>query len=233
MKQSKTIITTALVLTGLLAASQTQAAAVTFNFSSSNAWTKSDLVFNSGTDSVTVGAFNGGNDTSVSSTRVFVGANSAGLVACSGGNSNTGGSATGCSGDEHTISSNGADEDIKFTFSQEVTLLSATFKYWDGKGSSASDMDDFSLFVGTTPRFTDQTIITGSNDGTATFNFATVGGDLTDSVFYIGARGDGDTFKLYSLTVEIPAVPEPSTYLLMLSGLGLLGWKFGRKSLQA
>jgi hypothetical protein len=52
-------------------------------------------------------------------------------------------------------------------------------------------------------------------------------------VFYIGARGDDDTFKLYSLTVEIPAVPEPSTYLLMLSGLGLLNWKFGRKGINA
>jgi hypothetical protein len=233
MKQSKTIITTALVLAGLFAASQTQAAAVTFNFSSSKPWTTSDLVFTSGSDSVTVGGFRGGNDTSVSSTRSFIGANSAGLVVCSGGGSNSGGSATSCSGDEHTIDSNGSDEDVKFTFSQEVTLLSATFKYWDDKGSSTSNMDDFSLFVGTAPRFTDQTIVTGSSDGTATFNFTTVGGDLTDSVFYIGARGDGDTFKLYSLTVEIPAVPEPSTYLLMLSGLGLLGWKFGRKSMNA
>lgn len=231
MKQSKTILTTALVLAGLFAASQTQAAAVTFNFSSSHGWTTSDLAFTSGTDSVTVGGFRGGNDTSVSSTRSFIGANSAGLVVCSGGGSNAGGSATSCSGDEHTIDSNGSDEDVKFTFSQEVTLLSATFKYWDGKGTSTSNMDDFSLFVGTTPRFTDQTIVTGSSDGTATFNFTTVGGDLTDSVFYIGARGDGDTFKLYSLTVEIPAVPEPSTYLLMLSGLGLLGWKFGRKGM--
>jgi hypothetical protein len=142
----------------------------------SHGWTTSDLAFTSGTDSVTVGGFRGGNDTSVSSTRSFIGANSAGLVVCSGGGSNAGGSATSCSGDEHTISSNGSNEDVKFTFSQEVTLLSATFKYWDGKGSSTSNMDDFSLFVGTTPRFTDQTIVTGFSDGTATFNFTTVGG---------------------------------------------------------
>ena len=80
-------------------------------------------------------------------TRTNVGANSSGLVVCSEGPSGSG-AATGCNPDQHLIDSSGTDEDVKFTFLSEVTLLSMTVTHW-------SNTDDFSLFVGGTVRGTD------------------------------------------------------------------------------
>jgi hypothetical protein len=60
--------------------------------------------------------------------------------------------------------------------------------------------------------------------GTARGNLWLIGAD------FVNADGNIDGFKLSNLTINTPAVPEPASWAMMISGFGLVGGAMRRRS---
>ena len=131
----------------------------------------------------------------------------------------------------HTVDGSGGLEFFELRFSTAVTLTSVSFGYFDAGVDTfrwAADSNTDGAF-GIDDEISMRTWIPAS--GTYG-NF----GEVTSKVFMIGAFKNTDSWKLNSITVDVPAkdsgstplppltpVPLPAGGLLLLTGLGGLG----------
>lgn len=159
----------------------------------------------------------------------------------------------GSSNNSHTIDNLGQSDFVLLVFNQAVNISSAQLVPFD-ISATANDNDarvSYTSFAGAfTPIPTAFT--TGSSFwaslASASYN---VSGNMTSpygtslnsagkfgNIWLIGAASPNpdyrdDGFKLKSITVSTPAVPEPSTWAMMLLGFGLAGASLRRRNVRA
>ncbi|MCV2880839.1 VPLPA-CTERM sorting domain-containing protein [Actibacterium sp. XHP0104] len=131
------------------------------------------------------------------------------------------------SNDQHFVDSTGPDELIKLSFSAAVSIVSATFSYWDGDDDfSFGRYTDVGGVLGyTLTLFSSCDVVSCVGDGGSFATSDNLTSYGTHSLFSIGASGDGDEFKLKSITVSYmppSIVPLPAGAPLLLGGLGVL-----------
>ena len=137
--------------------------------------------------------------------------------------------------DAHFVDGHGKNDVLSFFFSQKVRILSVTFAY-------NRRNDNFAFFFdksnGKDGSLTND-LVWKSKDipGDSfygTYSFLTLNApSYIGRLFGIGAFGDGDQFKVASITVQqVSSVPLPAALPLLLASLGGLGW-FGRRKFSA
>lgn len=172
-----------------------------------------------------------GNGLGVSSPHID--ANGQCWFGCSG--DGAGGSQEGGSGNQHTIDNNddGRIDFVLLKFNTAVDLTSVFLNVYDVNPSGSADGDatayykggafapvnggDASAYLG---QFT-ALGLSGSSSGSRN-----IAGVTYSDTWLIGAAansGENDGFKLYSVSFDAAAVPEPATWLSMILGFGLLG----------
>ncbi|MGZ3276257.1 MAG: PEPxxWA-CTERM sorting domain-containing protein [Caulobacteraceae bacterium] len=138
------------------------------------------------------------------------------------------------SGDTHTVDNVGFTKDfIVLKFSKAVDLMSAYFNVFDVNQSGPADGDATVYYKngataptdgGNAPNYFSQfTSIDASGSTSGSRNIAGPGIFSDTWVVAANLTGTNDGFKLYSVTVDAPAVPEPATWGLMIVGVGLMG----------
>jgi hypothetical protein len=177
-----------------------------------------------------LGAYSG-NGLGVSSPHVD--ANGQCWFGCSG--DGNGGSEEGGSGNQHTIDNNG-DGRIDFVllkFNTAVDLTSVFLNVYDVNPNGSADGDATAYYKGgafapanggdATAYLNQFTGIglSGSSSGSRA-----VGGVTYADTWLIGAAANSDSndgFKLYSVSFDTAAVPEPATWGMMILGFGMVG----------
>lgn len=137
----------------------------------------------------------------------------------------------------HTIDNVGSYDFIMLVFSQAVRLTGITLVGYDVDNSPSTVDTDAWVSYGNSTNLANATVWSGYlgrgvevGSGLAA-NF--VGNDFS-TVWLIGAsrstteRNDG--FKLSAVTAIPPGVPEPSTWLMMIVGFGLMGTALRRRA---
>ena len=124
---------------------------------------------------------------------------------------------------EDEVDGNNGNEVLIFSFSQQVSLISALFAAVDSN-------DGFDLFIdsnndGVLERIPQDNDIPGGNLA----NFAAL--NLVGKLFGIGASGSNDEWKLAALTVRavVSDVPLPAALPLFLAGVAGFGFSARRK----
>lgn len=153
-------------------------------------------------------------------------------------------------GNQHTIDNKGRWDFLIFQFDTPVQLASATFSPYKISGVSKSgDTDATVAFGDTSTPWTNQLALNNTSISSLNAIFTsglidTLGtqaqntrpiyaGTAFSDIWLIGATKTKtdkyyDSFKLSNLVVNVPAVPEPSTWAMMMLGLGLIGFSLRR-----
>ncbi len=206
-------------------AASANAAVVSFN--ENNNWTQGALSF-TGSDGTTVTAQGSLYDDKFPD-PLFYGdpyiaswaGSSGGIGICSGDkkvNTNTN-SVWSCS-DNHQVDGRGSNEAVVLNFvGRQVNLLSATFAY-------VNNNDDYEVFALNGGGF-NVGVSLPNNCWICTVSNFSVG---SDSSFAFGAYQKNDDWKLRALEYEIIPTPLPATGLLMMAGIGALGFARRRKA---
>lgn len=157
--------------------------------------------------------------------RSYLGSYSGGLGVTAPGESG--------SGNTHTVDNVGRRDFILLKFDTAVDLTSLYLSVYNiGSGGPDSDATVFYKHGATAPvhnglsdpYFSQFTSI--SVPGGATSGVRTVGsGDTFADTWLVSAAvgGSNDGFKLKSITLNTPAIPEPSTWAMMILGFGGVG----------
>jgi hypothetical protein len=137
------------------------------------------------------------------------------------------------SNDEHFVDGSGANEAVRFAFSQTVRILSVTLAYADRNDTFSFGYQGGSGYVHVT---SGQGLTTGST----TWNYAaspdearyTFNNAYWSSIFAIGAIDGDSEFKIAAMTVETApsVVPLPAAGWALIAGLGALAAVKRRKS---
>lgn len=115
-----------------------------------------------------------------------------------------------------------------------INVLDVTLKFYSAAGSFLGAIDGQQNFLSSNP-----------GNGVAGFTFVVSGDELSYVNGLLAAGGSGTTFALeasigdfaggpesfliYNLGGSTPPIPEPSTYALLLGGLGVIGWMARRR----
>lgn len=127
--------------------------------------------------------------------------------------------------DEANVDSRGANEIIKLSFDEDVSISAFTFSYVDGGDFALLISDGGSTSFDGSVSIDDIATVDGVIVGSHTLSSATV---LTD-LFGVGSKSGNAGFMLSSVSIEVPSslqrlsvtpVPLPAGGLLLLSGLG-------------
>ena len=119
-------------------------------------------------------------------------------------------------GDSHEVDGYRANEAVRLTFSEEVTITSILF------GAVGSN-DDFWFRVDG-GSFSSERDINGSGDS-GYYNFV----GLVGTIFDVAAFGDNDDFKVRGVEFTVSSVPLPPAVLMFGAALLGLGWVKRRK----
>ncbi|MDB5452731.1 MAG: conserved repeat protein [Caulobacteraceae bacterium] len=183
-----------------------------------------------------LGAYSGGG-LGVSSPHVD--ANGQCWFGCSG--DGNGGSEEGFSGNQHAVDNNddGRIDFVLLKFNTAVDLTSVFFNVYDVNPGGSADGDATAYYKG------GAFAPASGGDATAYLNqFTSIGlpgsssgsrnvsGLTFSDTWLIGAaaNSDGnDGFKLFSVSFDAAAVPEPATWLSMIMGFGLIGVMMRRR----
>lgn len=210
-----------------LAAFATGANAAVVSFNENNNWTKGALFF-TGSDGTIVTAQGSLYDDKLSD-PLFYGDPyiaswagwSGGIGICSGDKkikTNTN-SVRSCK-DNHQVDGKGSNEAVILNFvGRQVNLLGAAFAY-------VSNNDDYEVFAQNGGGFNAEVSLP-DNCWICTVSNFSVG---SDSSFAFGAYHKSDNWKLRALEYEIIPTPLPATGLLMMAGIGALGFVRRRKN---
>jgi hypothetical protein len=135
--------------------------------------------------------------------------------------------------DAHLVDGSGANEAVRFAFSQTVRILSVTLAYADRNDTFSFGYQGGSGYVHVTSA---QSLTTGST----TWNYAanpdearhTFNSAYWSSIFAIGAIDGDSEFKIAAMTVETApsVVPLPAAGWALIAGLGALAAVKRRKS---
>ncbi len=172
-----------------------------------------------------------GNGLGVSSPHVD--ANGHCLFFCSG--DGDGGSEEGTGGNQHTVDNNddGRIDFVLLKFNTAVDLTSVFLNVYDVNPSGSADGDATAYYKG--GAFAP---VNGGDASAYLGQFTTLGlsGNSSGSrniagvtyadTWLIGAAAGSDNndgFKLYSVSFDAPAVPEPATWAMMILGMGMVG----------
>jgi hypothetical protein len=128
--------------------------------------------------------------------------------------------------DSTNVDGRRANDILIFEFSQRVRLNSASFTFVDDNDEFRffQDVDGFGQLIGfggNTPVVGGQIPIPGSQV------FAFTPGQFDSALFGIGALQGNDDFRVAGFNVT--ALPEPSTWLMMILGFGLTGLVLQRR----
>lgn len=172
----------------------------------------------------------------------YVGLFSAGLGVTSGDDN-------GGAGGQHTIDNEGRWDFLIFQFDSLVQLDTAKFAPFNISGKNSRDTDATIAFGTSSVPWTQQLALNNTSisslESIFTSGFFDSTGDKIinsrsiydgtaySNIWLIGAAKSNhdrpfDSFKLSNLSVTTPAVPEPSTWALMMLGLGLIGFSMRR-----
>lgn len=157
--------------------------------------------------------------------KSFLGTYSGGLGVTSPGESG--------SSNTHTVDNVGRKDFILLKFNTAVDLTSMYLSVFNiGVGGPDSDATVFYRQGATAPvnnglsasYFSQFTSIDVPGNGTSGTRVVGSGPTFADTWLVSAAvNGDNDGFKLKSITVETPGVPEPSTWAMMILGFSAMG----------
>ncbi len=134
--------------------------------------------------------------------------------------------------EDHQIDGNGKDEVAVFQFSQNVTLESISFNYYQNDSNGA---DAFAFFFDSDDDGKLE-LVNGNLDANSSDTYMFLNAFLkTGNMFGIGAIDGAHDFKIASLTVSnLSVVPLPAGLPLYGAGLvilGFIGWRRKRKKM--
>lgn len=142
------------------------------------------------------------------------------------------------SGSEHTIDNGGQNDFVVFQFDRAVSLLSAGLStYGDTDVTfaslSARPVGPIMSLAAFAPTITASADSFGGNASRTAANPLTNFSSVWAVAALTPANGARDAFKLGSIRVlaapVVPAVPEPSTWAMMLVGFGAIGGAMRRR----
>lgn len=227
---TKTLIAAAALAAALAVAAPASAASVTFsgNAPTSGAFGNS-VTRSAGGVGVQATAWSGSTSVAVPQ-QVYLGAYSSGLGVTNRNEGNGGGTS-------HVTDNVGSYDFIALSFSQAVTLTGITRNGFAVGGNRNADSDAWISYGNFNPSASVESQFAGFlSRGFEVANGTGFSTAAAATTWLVGAsrgasdRDDGFKLSAVSFDVAVAAVPEPSTWLTMIMGFGMIGGAMRRRS---